>query len=99
MTHRIVADIQGFGPDNVVLETQGVAEGLRDIHGYPGVGIYSSHVEEERSAWGQDAGDLPANRAKPIEIFLARSPVVIAAIGHADIVGRRCDGHVYALIG
>ena len=92
MPARHPVDADRLDPSDAILQREVLPESCCHILGDPGVGTGRAEIEEQAAVTFHDAGDLGRDLAHPVEIGLARTIVVIAAVGQADII-RRAGHH------
>jgi hypothetical protein len=82
-------------PGDGVLQHQMPAEFVCDVHGLPGIGA-GAEIEEGGAIVSHDPRDLRGGFPHPVQISRLGQAVIVTAIGHADVVGRRCHRDVNA---
>lgn len=95
----IVSDVffgdgDGFDPMNRVLQRVMGSESVGKIQGDPGVGWFSSDVEEEGSVFLKLWNTLRRNGLHPCEVFIPGSDIVVGSIGFSDVIGWGGHYHI-----
>ena len=90
VTHRIAPCGDRLDPGDVVLQHEQRPQAHDQFERQPWGARRAGDVEEERCVRLHHAANLACHTRQPIEIVVFRPPVVIAAVGQAEIVRRRC---------